>query len=81
MTWKDWNNSSYFNQSVDIGFFIPRNIIEREDEVENHYDFDNITQDDWNNYIDELGQCEKADSSGFDINEKINLSKKCWISF
>lgn len=79
MTWKDWNNSSYFNQSADIGYFIPQNIIECEEEVESHYDFDNITQDDWNNYTDELDQCEKADSSGSDINEKIkDKSEGCY---
>ncbi len=57
MTWNEWTNSSYYNQNADIGGFEPKKMLDCQDEVDSHYDLNNMTEEDWANHHNELLIC------------------------
>ena len=57
MTWNDWSNSPYYNDKADIGSFIPQKMIDCEEELDSQYDLNNMTEEDWANYHNELIIC------------------------
>lgn len=62
MTVAQWKNSSYYNDIASIGSFVPKDVVDCLDEVRSHYDLDNMSEEDWNNYIVESSQCNSEDS-------------------
>lgn len=57
MTWRDWINSSYFDETARIGVFEKQEMVSCTDEAMSHYDFDNMTDEDWTNYYNEYYAC------------------------
>ena len=58
MTIEEWKNSSYYNSNADIGEFFSKEYEECLDEVGSHYDYNNMTTEDWNNYFNERTRCD-----------------------
>ena len=80
MTWTEWRNSSYYNYDASIGSLIPKNIVDCILEVNNKYDFNNMTDDDMDNYEDEVEQCGTPNFQNADWEDVIkDKSEGCYF--